>query len=899
VRAGRPLYPSIDVATLPSGLLVVLEQDPYAKTVGVVSVVRGGASADPPGAEGLAHLVEHLTFRAVDSSPERPLPLAPAGANHTLHATRRERLIYHSATLVNGLTSPDAITFYEFAPPDRLTWLLDLEAMRLADPLAGVSQAIVALERRTIASEHELRDDPRSGQWASRQFFSELFPSGHPYARAVDGTSKTRSHLTLAEARAFAAENFRPERMTLLVTAPTAGITLKSIVDRLPKSLVGDKNHPVKREAVMESPEVQAVPQTSVRRLPSPLPVPQLWIGWTLPGLWGVHGPSEALLARWVQQDLDLDYLRQEDPNIRHVRALLLPGLKATALMVRVLVDEGADPDRVAQIVAGRVESLWSREPSQHAMLARLKTFFDAELILNEPPQFERAVAQAQLVALAPRPALLADQTAKVHAIEPPDLAKFAYRHLGPKRHRAVLYWPSSVGELVRQDHGAEKAKENHPDALFGDAANWDDMELPDAPSPVSKVAIKKLPSGLTVIVANRRAASATAWLGFRGGYADSDPPLLLELALRMRPDALDVAKVGARSDRGATRDASIDTLEFRPKDLAPALGVLFKKATAQVERWPARNDLARMFAYVNADIDGASEKAAQAFGRALFGENPLARLVTKSDLARITRSDVDSWIGRVHNLHNAALVVVGEIGMDEVVNQATELSRKLGAPAWVDAIPAIPAPVLRPAAREQVVAVVTNRAGALTDVRLGCLLPSMAVGDRPAYEMLRLAMQERLSTALRFERGEGYGVGVSLETVRGGTAFLHVSTFVDAQSLPDTLATLRTYWQRWAGAGFDPGEVNVARWLFTGQFSLAYSTADAVAYRLFNDWNNDAAALISNAGRDVFRKETTSVDAARLNQLFATCRANTVLGVTGHEGMIRQALRKSWPQAN
>jgi hypothetical protein len=30
---------------------------------------------------------------------------------------------------------------------------------------------------------------------------------------------------------------------------------------------------------------------------------------------------------------------------------------------------------------------------------------------------------------------------------------------------------------------------------------------------------------------------------------------------------------------------------------------------------------------------------------------------------------------------------------------------------------------------------------------------------------MLRLAMQERLSTAMRFERGEGYGVNVNLET--------------------------------------------------------------------------------------------------------------------------------------
>jgi predicted Zn-dependent peptidase len=600
---------------LPSGLLLVLEQDPYAKTVGVVSVVRGGASADPPGAEGLAHLVEHLTFRAVDASPEKTLPLVSPPDKPNIHATRRERLIHHAAALVNGLTSPDAITFYEFAPSGRLPWLLDLEAARLTDPLAGIDQSIVALERKTIASEHELRDDPRSGQWASRQFFPMLFPSGHPYARAVDGTSKSRARLTLAEAHAFVTENFRPERMTLLVTAPTAAITLKSIVDQLPKSLVGDKNHPVKRPSTTEGPDVQNAPHASVLRLPSPLPVPQLWIGWTLPGLWGIHGPSEALLARWVQQDMNLEYLRQED--------------------------------------------------------------------------------------------------------------------------------------------------------LFSDAGAWDGMELPDAPLPVSNVAIKKLPTGLTVIVASRRAASATAWLGFRGGYADSDPPLLLELALRTRPDAVDAAKVGALADRGATRDASIDILEFRPKDLTPALDLLFKKATAPVQKWPTRDDLDRMLAYVNADVDSASEKAAQAFGHTLFGDHPLARLVVKSDLARITRSDVDSWVGHVHNLRNAALVVVGDVNVDDVMKQAMELSRKVGAPTWVDAIPAIPAPVLRPVAREQISTVVTPRAGALTDVRLGCLLPGMAVRDRPAYEMLRLAMQERLSTAMRFERGEGYGVNVNLETVQ------------------------------------------------------------------------------------------------------------------------------------
>lgn len=899
LRENRPSYPSIVFTTLPSGLLVVLEQDPHAKTAGVVSVIRGGASADPQGADGLAHLVEHLTFRAVDASPEKPLPLASPAARPVLHATRRERLIHHAAAVVNGVTSPDAITFYEFAPATRLPWLIDLEAARLADPLAGIDQTMLVLESRTIGSEQDLRGDPRSGQWAGRHFFPLLFPPGHSYARAPGGEAKSRGPLTLAEARAYVAENFRPERMTLLVTAPTPAISLSAIIDRLPRSLVGDKAHPVKRPAAAEEAELQGTPQTQVLRLSSPLSVPQLWVGWILPGHWGAHGPTEELLASWVQQDLDLDYLRQEDPHIRQARVSLSPGLKATALLIRVLLDEGADPERITQIVAGRVETLWTREPSQHPLLARLKSQFGVELVLNVSPQVSRAIEQAHLVAFSSQPVVLADHTAQVYGIEPRDLARFAYRHLGQKRHRAVLYTPTPVGELSPEARNASEAEVARAETLFAAAAAWNDKELPDVPLPVSHVVARKLSTGLTVIVANRLSASTTAWIGFRGGFADSDPPLLVELALRTRAEVLDAPKYGCLSGRAATRDASIELLDFNPKELAPALELLFRKATASVQKWPTRDELDRLLANVNANTDSASEKAAQAFGRALFGENPLARLVVKSDLARITRSDVDSWVARVHNLRNAALIVVGDVKADEVVEYATQLSHKFGAPAWVDDIPAIPAPVLGPAARQQTTTVVAPRAGALTDVRLGCLLPAMAVGDRPAYEMLRLAIEERLSTAMRYERGEGYVVDVNLETVRNGIAFLNVSTFVDAQSLPNTLATLRTHWQRWATSGFDPGEMNVARWLYAGQYALGYYTADAVAYRLLSDWNANPDQLVASGGQDAFRKDTSAIDAARLNHLFATCKANAVLGVTGHEPTIRQALSRSWPDAN
>ena len=56
---------------LPSGLRLLLEEDPDATLAGVVSVVRGGSGADPAGGEGLAHMVEHLTYRAVDGAPAR------------------------------------------------------------------------------------------------------------------------------------------------------------------------------------------------------------------------------------------------------------------------------------------------------------------------------------------------------------------------------------------------------------------------------------------------------------------------------------------------------------------------------------------------------------------------------------------------------------------------------------------------------------------------------------------------------------------------------------------------------------------------------------------------------------------------------------------------------------
>src|SRR5262249_25200156 len=58
-------YPTRTV-TLPRGLEVTFEKDSTLPVVGVSWAVRVGSVADPSEREGLAHLVEHLAFRAPD-----------------------------------------------------------------------------------------------------------------------------------------------------------------------------------------------------------------------------------------------------------------------------------------------------------------------------------------------------------------------------------------------------------------------------------------------------------------------------------------------------------------------------------------------------------------------------------------------------------------------------------------------------------------------------------------------------------------------------------------------------------------------------------------------------------------------------------------------------------------
>ncbi|MGZ6163449.1 MAG: insulinase family protein, partial [Myxococcaceae bacterium] len=99
---------------LPSGMRVVVEKDASRPLVVVVSVVDVGGSDDPPGKEGLAHLVEHLTFRSIQDQ------------KHPFN----DLLEVAGAARWNASTSWDLTTYHEVASKDALDSLVPLEIAR-------------------------------------------------------------------------------------------------------------------------------------------------------------------------------------------------------------------------------------------------------------------------------------------------------------------------------------------------------------------------------------------------------------------------------------------------------------------------------------------------------------------------------------------------------------------------------------------------------------------------------------------------------------------------------------------------------------------------------------------------------------------------------------------------
>jgi zinc protease len=192
--------PPVRRERLENGLELVVATRPGVPLVSARVVFRGGASLEPPGRSGLAHLVALSARRgtARRTGPEIDLLVESLGAD------------------VGAGVDEDASYVGLSAPVEVLPRCLEVLADVATAPTFPAAE-VARLRRREVAAlAHDL-DEP--GVVADRALLRAAY-GDHPYAHPPEGRARDLLEVRRADVLAFHARQYRPAAAILLVVGP-------------------------------------------------------------------------------------------------------------------------------------------------------------------------------------------------------------------------------------------------------------------------------------------------------------------------------------------------------------------------------------------------------------------------------------------------------------------------------------------------------------------------------------------------------------------------------------------------------------------------------------------------------------------------------------------------------
>jgi hypothetical protein len=189
------------------GLELVVQELPLSPTVAVRVLVRAGGADDPPGQDGLAHLVEHLIFEGDDGAAAASFRDAARAAGAVLNA-------HTSSAWTRFELDLPARHFESLAP----RWL-----GLVTNPVWD--QGSVGRARGVLDTEAEYHAAGGLLDLLDRAVFPAPVQAG-----TLLGTKDSRSRLTSDGARDFFSRHYRPDLTTLVVTGPVTVAQARALV---------------------------------------------------------------------------------------------------------------------------------------------------------------------------------------------------------------------------------------------------------------------------------------------------------------------------------------------------------------------------------------------------------------------------------------------------------------------------------------------------------------------------------------------------------------------------------------------------------------------------------------------------------------------------------------------
>ncbi len=183
MKRGETGIPEIHATRLPGGMFVITEKLPHFHSVTLGFAYRVGARDDPPGREGIAHLIEHMIFKGTEELDAKTINIIAES---------------HGAEL-NGFTDKEGTCFYARFPRDQSRVIVRLMRRILALPAFAEPELIK--EKEVVREEIRAGDeDPES--CALNLLFTALFGAG-PLGRPAIGTFDSIDPISGGDLRQF------------------------------------------------------------------------------------------------------------------------------------------------------------------------------------------------------------------------------------------------------------------------------------------------------------------------------------------------------------------------------------------------------------------------------------------------------------------------------------------------------------------------------------------------------------------------------------------------------------------------------------------------------------------------------------------------------------------------
>jgi predicted Zn-dependent peptidase len=243
--------PQIERTDLPSGVRVVTERMPEARSVSLGLWFGVGSRDEPDAVAGASHFLEHLLFKGTPERSARSISVAVDAVGGEL----------------NAYTSREHTAYYTRLPVAHLRFGLDLLVDVVSEPAFRPSE--VEAERDVIVEELLMSEDTPD-DLVFTSLYEGLFP-GHPVGRETLGTRDTVEGMTRDDIAGFHQRWYRPAN---LVVAAAGDLHHDDVIDAV-VGLLGDG--PLGEAPTRSAPDGEVVPLSVVHR---PTEQAHVALGW-------------------------------------------------------------------------------------------------------------------------------------------------------------------------------------------------------------------------------------------------------------------------------------------------------------------------------------------------------------------------------------------------------------------------------------------------------------------------------------------------------------------------------------------------------------------------------------------------------------------------------------------